>query len=194
MVDVMAGLRKDHRVMSVLLDVLETETEPLRGQGEPNYPLLYEIVNYCVSYPDIYHHPKEDIVYRRLVANGANADQVGDMEAAHQELSGITHRLHDELTAAYKTGEANRPVLLSQLESFINAYRLHIDAEEKVFFPLGEELLTPDDWSEISDEVAQLKDPLYGESVQSEYVGLNDILLDRVELAINAGADQPEAH
>ena len=185
MVNVMADLRKDHRKMKLLLDIVEEQAANLKGEGDPDYKVMNEIMNYCVTYPESYHHPKEDIIYRQLVQNGANAGQVADMEVAHEELSGMTHRLYDALEAARKTGNINRPVLASLMDSFVHSYRLHIDAEDNTFFPQAEELLTPADWAAIGAEVAEMKDPLYGESSRGDYDELSHELLDKVEQIVN---------
>ena len=186
MVQVMLDLRKDHRKMGLLLDILEQQIAPLRDGEEPDYEVMREIMTYCVNYPDRFHHPKEDIVYRRLIELGASASQVGDMEVAHQELRGLTQRLYDATEEGHKSGSANREVLTSLLESFVDSYRLHIDAEETVFFPLAEDLLSPEDWSAIRAEVAEMKDPLFGDRPPTDKRGLSPALLERMEQAVAA--------
>ncbi len=62
----MNGLRGDHRNMALLLDLLDAEIDRLADSEEPDYDLVRDIMLYVTEYPDVVHHPKEDIVYRHL--------------------------------------------------------------------------------------------------------------------------------
>ncbi len=62
----MNGLRGDHRNMALLLDLLDAEIDKLAASEEPDYDLVRDIMLYVTEYPDVVHHPKEDIVYRHL--------------------------------------------------------------------------------------------------------------------------------
>ena len=50
MAEIMNILRADHRTMARLLDNLESQIAPLCGEAVPNYELLNEAVNYCLTY------------------------------------------------------------------------------------------------------------------------------------------------
>ncbi len=63
---IMESLRKDHDNMRLLLDLLESQTEVFRRGEKPDYDLLRLTVEYCLGYPDHYHHPKEDEIHHRL--------------------------------------------------------------------------------------------------------------------------------
>ena len=58
----MSGLRGDHRNMAMLLDSLDREIDKLAASGETDYDLVRDIMLYLTEYPDVVHHPKEDIV------------------------------------------------------------------------------------------------------------------------------------
>ncbi len=62
----MSGLRGDHRNMVMLLDLLSAEIDRLAASGEPDYDFVRDIMLYVIEYPDVVHHPKEDIIYRHL--------------------------------------------------------------------------------------------------------------------------------
>jgi len=177
MAEIMNILRADHRTMARLLDNLESQIAPLCGEAVPNYDLLNEAVNYCLTYPDLYHHPKEDQVYRRLIEKGVSPDQLGDLETAHQDLSGLTHRLAQKLKSAQSAEPVHRKILASLIESFVKSYRLHLEAEDKVFFPLAEEKLEPADWAAIDAEMARMPDPLFGDRAPLDYPSLYPVML-----------------
>lgn len=176
MAKVMEILRKDHRNMRRLLDILEGQLEIIRAENIPDGELLDEVVNYCLTYPDLYHHPKEDQVYRRLIRQGVSSDQIGDMETAHLELKGLTIRLARALKEAHQKKRYDK-VLASLIESFVDGYRLHIESEELTFFPLAEERLSESDWREIDALLTRLNDPLFGDAKNGSFRHLSDILM-----------------
>lgn len=178
MAEIMDVLREDHRTMTRLLDKLEEQIAPLGGAAEPDFDLLNEAVSYCLTYPDLYHHPKEDQVYRRLVEKGVSPDQVGDLEAAHKDLSGLTHRLARMLKTGADTDRAHRNKLAGLLESFVKSYRLHLEAEDKIFFPLAEGKLTPVDWAALDAEMARRPDPLFGDRAPLDFPSLYPAILN----------------
>ena len=91
MAEIIDSLREDHRNMHRLLDVLDSQIEVFRRGEEPDYELLTQTIDYCLNYPDHIHHPMEDEVYRHLSAKDpALKKQMGDLEAAHDDLSALT--------------------------------------------------------------------------------------------------------
>lgn len=178
MAAIIDSLREDHVNMHRLLDVLESQIEVFRRGEEPDYELLTQTVDYCLNYPDHIHHPQEDQVYRRLSAKDpALKKQMGDLEAAHEDLSALTRRVAQALEAILKEGEVDRQAVVGVTESFIRAYRRHIEIEEKSFFPLAESALDDDDWLAIETELAQSSDPLFGEETAAAYRRLRDNII-----------------
>ena len=64
MAEVVRQLRQEHTSMARLLDVLERQIAVFRQGGDPDYDLIEAVVEYCLTYPDQCHHPKEDLVFR----------------------------------------------------------------------------------------------------------------------------------
>lgn len=169
MANIMESLREDHSNMLHLFDLLEEQCEALKGDADADYGILHEAINYCLTYPDLYHHPKEDRIYQKMLEHGASPEQIGDMEAAHHDLAGLTRRMAAAVDVDADERESNREALAELAQRFIDSYRLHIDAEEKVFFPLAEKLLGPADWDAIEASMKRVNDPLFGERPTSDY-------------------------
>ena len=170
-------LREDHRNMARLLDKLEGEIAPLRGEAVPNFDVITEAVTYCLTYPDLYHHPMEDLVYRRMVDRGVSPDQVGDLETAHQDLAGLTRRLSRLVKESQEGTPDQRNTLASLIESFVGSYRLHMGAEDKIFFPLAEEKLTAEDWAAIERDLSRMPDPMFGDRALIDYPKLHQAMV-----------------
>ena len=52
--------------MAKLFDILERQIEIYGGGGRPDDAIIRDILDYCLGYPTLCHHPKEDLVYRKL--------------------------------------------------------------------------------------------------------------------------------
>ena len=173
------SLRDDHRNMTGLLDLLEDEVKILRDGGAPDLDLMVLALDYCLTYPDLYHHPKEDQVYRRLVEKGISQFQVSDLVKTHEDLAGLTRRLAAALDELIKAPGDPRDEVVELAVTFLDAYRRHMEAEDMVFFPLAEERLKPADWASIESEMARVNDPLFGERAAAAYRRLNRDLIAR---------------
>ena len=57
-------LCQEHRNIETLLAVLERELEIIFDRGDrPDYHVIRTIISYFEVYPDLYHHPLEDLVF-----------------------------------------------------------------------------------------------------------------------------------
>ncbi len=183
MAAILDTLREDHRNMLRLLDLLEEQLALLWKDGQADFDLLTQALDYCLTYPDLYHHPKEDQVYRCLVEKGISQYQVSDMKKAHDDLAGLTRRLAGALDEWIKDQTGDRKDLVELAESFLDVYRRHIEAEDMIFFPLAEERLEAADWQAIDTDLARMNDPLFGERSAEAYRRLNRNLTDREKQA-----------
>ena len=176
---VMDGLRQDHVNLSKLLDALERQLDVFDRGGAPDYDIIQGVVAYCLGYPDKYHHPKEDLVYDKLVERDpAAADAVGDLRADHRHLAKVTADfaafVHDVLDEQQQVA---RDRFVAEGRAFLAAYRDHMTRENEVIFPIAEKRLAPEHWADIALRLQDPGDPLFGEDFDHRYHGLRrDIL------------------
>ncbi len=158
----MEMLQVEHRNMSELLDLLERQVDRLDGAGDADYDFLGEIIDYFRSFPDLYHHPKEDPVFARLTKRDPEAAAaMGDLQAEHEKvnarLNGFTRAVVNVLLGA----EMPRSKLTDVARDFIDGERRHMKAEETIFFPAAKKALIVADWKEIDAKVSKFQDPLF---------------------------------
>lgn len=171
-------LKLDHRNMARLLDLIQGELEVMRA-GEPaDLDMLHSVMDYALHYPDICHHPKEDVVYRRLVRRDPTAEaRVGDLIREHVRLSDLTRKLAAAIHNMAHDVELPRAWLERLVEEFLSAYRRHIAAEEQTFFPAAIVALTDEDWAEIDAAADGSEDPLFGGHLAGTYRGLYERIM-----------------
>ncbi len=166
----MSSLRADHRNMVLLLDLLDAEVDRLAASGEPDYDLVRDIMLYMTEYPDVVHHPKEDIVYRHLKSLrpeiGADLERV---ETDHRYIEESGTKLKNDIEAISAGANLNRNEIIEELRHYMEQLREHMYWEETDLFSLADELQHDGDWSEIVSKNDEIGDPLFGPRLERKY-------------------------
>ena len=166
----MNGLRADHRNMVMLLDLLEVEINSLATSGEPDYDLVRDIMLYVTEYPDVVHHPKEDIVYRHLKSLRTEIHtDLERVETDHQNLEQLGRKLRNGIEAISFGANLSRDGLIERLYHYMDQHRDHMYWEEINLFSLADELQHYGDWSEVVLKNNEISDPLFGSRVERKY-------------------------
>jgi hemerythrin-like domain-containing protein len=176
---VMRLLYEEHANFSKLLDILMRQVARSNEGMTPDYEIIEEVLDYCLSYPVLCHHTKEDLVYRKLrIRDAAATDAIGDLEADHEELALLTRRFAATFHQTLHQAGAQHEWLSHMIEDFVQFYWRHIDREEKLFFPAALRSLTKDDWAEIDAQVTDHQDPLFGNKVGRRFRALLDDIVN----------------
>ncbi len=174
MSQVMEQLRTDHLNMARLISVLDMEMRTFEGAGAPDYGLMLDILDYHLSYPELCHHPKEDLVYRRLMERDpVSSEIVEDLLEEHKKLGVMAKEFAELLRRITLDGEVPREKLGALGREYVAIHRRHIEREEITVFPLAEKALKEQDWVEI-DAAISGDDPLFGPEVADHYRALYD--------------------
>ena len=82
-------LSQEHRNIEKLLAILERELEVFDRGDRPDYKVIRAVISYFELYPEVYHHPQEDLVFAKLkIRDPGAALKVGDL--AHEHKKGLT--------------------------------------------------------------------------------------------------------
>jgi hemerythrin-like domain-containing protein len=196
MTKIIETLQHEHKTIVEVLDVLEREVVALarpRRSDRADYSLAWNIIDYFLNFPDMVHHPKEDIIFRHMQqADWRAAGTVGDLTGMHAELSSELQALAEALKRAMEKGEQRPGELTRRARAFIDHQRQHLKGEERLFFPLAEDVLKPEDWTAIERQFNARLDPLIGgetaEQYEAQYRHILDV--DRAHLVPEAGTTQ----
>ena len=174
MAEVMDILREEHSNMTLLLDFLERQMDAFAHAEEPDYVLLKDVIDYTLSYPDLYHHPKEDLVYEKLLTRDpAAADLVGDLKAEHARLAELSRHFNEVIENVLAESAVSRERVVKVAREFIDGTRAHMEMEESKFFPAALDSLTEADWTAILDGFEHHDDPLFGAAVTESFKNLS---------------------
>lgn len=156
--------------MAKLLDLLERQTDLLEQRREPDCELLTEIADYFRSFPDLYHHPKEELIIDYLEARKApHVEELFHLRAEHEEGSQELSRLSRALVGLLMEPEKGRAAFLATARTFLSDERRHMAWEEERFFEIAEVGLGPGDWSEIETKIGRLRYPVFEREAMSRF-------------------------
>src|SRR5262245_43488571 len=142
-VQIIDQLGRDHRNLRLLLDIVEEEMDAYREGHTPDFDLLRLIAEYTLHYPDLVHHPKENLIFERLVMRDSSAAEVvGDVIAEHRKLAELTRRFAGAIANASRDVELPREWLEALAKEYLQANRLHMQLEEQYLLPRAKAILT----------------------------------------------------
>jgi hemerythrin-like domain-containing protein len=172
------SLHEDHRNLSKLLRLLETNLLALQSDNDPDYPLMVDILEYVSSYPDVFHHPREDLLYQTAMERDSSVrEEIEPVLEQHSELKKCTHRLLGSLNAVLSDALVDKTRLKDEIHDFIDLQRAHIFMEESRIYPHIERLLTSDDINWLDEQHPPVTDPLFGEHVEERFRQLYNRIL-----------------
>ena len=179
---IMENLLTDHRNMSVLLDVLDQEIRVYSAGNRPDFETLTCILEYCVDYPEHYHHPNEEAVANRLILQGpSHAATLASLSNEHAEIATMTKQFSDLISVAIAEPDSVNQAVVEYGRKFTAFYRAHMGNEESTLFAPATETLTDNDWKIIEAACALHPDPLFDEHIQDAYRALHQRIVQRAE-------------
>ena len=167
--DPLARWHADHSNYARLLDLVEQQLHASQAGQRPDYELMRLAVYYLRHYPDRFHHPREDVAFRRLVQRDPQLRS--DVEwciREHALIAEAGEKLLTCLNQIIAGDEVERTGLKAAVATYLAYYRHHLSVEEHQIIPRAVELLRPDDWAAVNDIPAE-PDPLFGTEIDARY-------------------------
>ena len=156
-------IKDEHLAIAAVMYCLRYLVRQMRDHGEaPNFPLLHAILDYVVSYPDRWHHPKEnDYLFAAIKARTHDADAIiARLEQEHRDGHPQIEDLKTRLNDFERAGKA--APFYQAADAYAQSEWDHMRREEDELMPLAERALTADDWQRIHEAFRANDNPLYG--------------------------------
>jgi hemerythrin-like domain-containing protein len=159
---ILEKLKKDHRNLERILDLLTTQLDRFFAGEESDFDLKCELLEYLESYADQGHHPLEELIYQvALPRVGEKRELLERLQEQHQRLIQATRQFRRSLQNVLQGGVMSRDELEVEGREYIALQRLHIDLEEDEAFPLLDARLTEAEWKQIAARMPQQVDPVF---------------------------------
>ena len=173
MSDPIALWHAEHVNFAALLDLLEVQLDRFHRGEAPDYELMLDIMFYMTHYPDVLHHPKEDLAFariaKRVVAAGPTVERLSEQHAIlKRDGNALVVALDDIVNGSI----TSREHVEAPGRAYVAAFRRHIDIEEADILPLAAKVLDRDDWAAIEGAIRQLEDPVFGKASDERYAAL----------------------
>jgi len=166
-------LHREHRNIEKLLLILEREQSVFARGERPDYEVIQAVVAYFQVYPDVYHHPTENLVFEKLKERDPPAAaRIGDLVAEHRVGSERLRRVAQAVDGVLADRELLRQTVNDIIRDFIEHERHHIAMEERDFFPAATRALLPQDWAAIASGMTDCKNLLFNPSAEDRFAAV----------------------
>lgn len=156
--------------MRSVVALIAHQLDHLEQFGAADYVLLANALYYMRKFPSHVHHPKEDLIFKKLA--GRDPAWKGEVETIHSQHQEI-YALEDELIEmALDNPPAGSEAVVELLEKgrrYLQLQRQHSEKEEKFLFPQAQATLTTRDWVEVAGLAQEVEDPLFGQHGGGRY-------------------------
>jgi hemerythrin-like domain-containing protein len=178
-------LRTEHHNIGKLLDTVLEEIEGHSHDATvvPNYAVIAGIVDYLGNYTDGFHHPREDLMFERLVKQKPELQApIEKLIDEHQTIETEVQELESHLLQHLGSSRADsrNKSLDAHCRRYVKKLQAHLRFEDTEVFP-HTDALRPRDWLAVDKGLAHEPDPLFGAEVKERYEELADALAGRVE-------------
>jgi hemerythrin-like domain-containing protein len=157
----MARLRLDHARLSRVLREIEVQRSRLGSEPAAARAVLGEALRYLVDYLHGHHHPREDLLYARLLPLRADlGDELRALAREHDGGAGHARQLAGALRRLPAGGTREAERFARALQDYVDETREHMRREERAVFYAGvEPWLSDAEWQSLAAQ-ALPDDPL----------------------------------
>jgi hemerythrin-like domain-containing protein len=173
----LAQWHEEHVNFAKLLDFLEAQLDLFHDGDTPHYELMLDIMFYMTHYPDVIHHPKEDLAFARMKSREPRlAAVIEELDRQHIDLHGMGGELVARLSDVVNGTITSRESVETLARDYIATFRHHMNFEENRVLPMAARMLTSGDWAAIDAEITHVDDPLFGENPEPRYATIEQQL------------------
>jgi hemerythrin-like domain-containing protein len=186
----------EHRALAAVLHGMLYLVHEIRDHDDkPDFNLFGAMIYYIDSFPERFHHPKEDqYLYRLLRIRHPQAAPLLDrLEAEHRVGSEKIRTLEQALTRYQQGGTAEFANFLAAVESYAAFHWEHMRAEEQEALPMAEKYLSVADWEAIDAAFLGHSDPMLGADARTEFDKLFTRIVNLAPPPIGLGPERQRA-
>ncbi len=183
------ALYAEHRHIANVMRLFNEQLDAIEAGELVDTHVVYEIMDYMVTWPDRFHHPREDLIYGRVAElDVAVADSVDSLQRDHDYMAKTGQEVLRNIQL-WRDGELGGGVLVKSGRAYIQHMYEHMNSEEKLVFPQIEGVLGAGDWVELErdDRLRPVADPVFGQRVQREFRNMARKLRSNVRRGVERG-------
>jgi hemerythrin-like domain-containing protein len=167
----LAALRAEHRHLASVLALLSEHLGAVERGELVNTHVIYETMEYMVTWVDRHHHAREDIIYDYAaeIDRGLREDR-RSLEHDHDMMARQGRALLN-CVERWRAGDVGGNELVRLGRDYVQRSYAHMAHEEQDIFPAIDALLTPQEWRELAadEQLRPLRDPVFGRRVSRDF-------------------------
>ncbi len=182
-------LLAEHRHIASVMQLFSGQLKAIEAGQRVDTHVVYEIMDYMVTWPDRFHHPREDLIYGRVAELDASAgDNVDSLQRDHDHMARSGREVLRNIQQ-WRDGEVSGKVLVDSGRAYVDHMYEHMNSEEKLVFPQIMDVLAAGDWLELEqdDQLRPVADPVFGAQVQREFRNMARKLRTSVRRGVERG-------
>ena len=149
-------LMVEHRLIERMISLIDKEIKKIEKSNDVNQSFIATAVDFIRTYADCTHHGKEEkILFRDLSRKKLSDNDTTVMNELIQEhIVGrtTTAELVKSATAYQKGDKTALPLITQNLRKIVDFYPMHIEKEDKLFFPSTMKYLSASEQQTMLDE------------------------------------------
>ena len=173
MTGIIDTIHADHRNYSVLLSMLNADIDNMNKGEKADFVRLYDIMNYMINYPDVKHHPAEEVIFERLEQKQPEIkEEVAQLVEEHRRLAETGRALQEKLQQVIGGGIVSKESISDAARDYYELLLNHLNFEEGKLLPLVKQSFSDDDWQNIEVRLSEDEDPLFGKAINEQFTNL----------------------
>lgn len=133
-------LLKEHENVLLGLDILEAMIGRICDNENIDSGDVYDMIQFLNTYVDSYHHDKEERLYYPVLTRATMPVRDGAMKQIMKEHA-LSRRYFSDLQEAAQDPTPRTDVIVAAATVYIDLMRRHIERENNMLFPLGDQAI-----------------------------------------------------
>ena len=173
MTEILDTIHTDHRNYSILLSMLNTDIDHIQKGEHTDFIRLYDIMKYMTNYPDIKHHPTEEIIFDLLEKKQPEIkEKVSQLVNEHRQLAESGQALLERLQYVTSGAIVPKESIIEAAKDYYELLLNHLNFEESKLLPMVKEDFSDEDWNNVKVQMTGEEDPLFGAAIDEQFANL----------------------
>ncbi len=165
-------LMHEHQIILLVLKGVEREANRILETSSVNAEKVSQIVDFFRNFTDKCHHGKEEKhLFPRMEQCGIPRDggPIGVMLYEHEEGRAFVRRMAELLEKLNTGDDSLKNELANTMLGYTELLTAHIDKENSILFPMGDNVLTENDQKELVEAFERIEREEMGKGVHEKY-------------------------
>ena len=163
-------LMKEHRVIERMLVVVSKAADRLNAGQKVDRDVFVGAADFLKNFADRCHHGKEEkLLFVKMVERGVSGEvgPIAVMLREHED--GRAHVRKIAELSSKEVDDRSRSELVNHVKAYANLLGQHIQKEDKILYPMADQLLTSDDQDELEKGFLEVEEKVMGPGVHERY-------------------------